>query len=56
MNSLASLPIDFSALDFKELFTASSIITSIVLIATVIVTTVVTRIARQALDQATLAR
>lgn len=36
MNGLANLPIDFSALNFKDLFTASSIITSIVLIATVV--------------------
>lgn len=35
MNSLANIPIDFSALDFKDLFSTSSIVTSILLMIAV---------------------
>ena len=37
MNSLASIPIDFSSLDWKDLFSASSIFTSLILIVSIII-------------------
>ena len=36
MNNLAALPIDFSDLNLRELFTASSIVTTIIWIAALI--------------------
>ncbi len=37
MNSLASIPIDFSALDWKDLFSASSIFTTLILIVAIVI-------------------